>query len=66
MLLQGSLCLQRCQTFRANALICALGSVLGTPFLYLGLHLIEINMTASWVSSLNSALNSFEHMIYSS
>ncbi|VDN54395.1 unnamed protein product [Dracunculus medinensis] len=48
MLLQGSLCLQRCQTFRANALICALGSVLGTPFLYLGLHLIEINMTASW------------------
>lgn len=44
----GKLCCKPFRTERANPLVCAVGSVVGVPALFLGLHLIVPNMKAAW------------------
>ncbi|VDM41846.1 unnamed protein product [Toxocara canis] len=46
---QGKCCCRRLKSARANPLVCALGSALGVPFLFLALHLIQTNMDVAWI-----------------
>ncbi|VDK57856.1 unnamed protein product, partial [Anisakis simplex] len=46
---RGLCCFKFVKTPRANAYVCAFGSAVGIPCLFLGIHLILVNMTLAWV-----------------
>ncbi|KAL3984566.1 Major Facilitator Superfamily protein [Acanthocheilonema viteae] len=45
----GKWCCKPIRTVRSNALVCAIGSMLAVPFLFMGLHLCTINISLAWV-----------------
>ncbi|CAG9540753.1 unnamed protein product [Cercopithifilaria johnstoni] len=45
----GKWCCKPIRTIRSNALVCAIGSVLAVPFLFMGLHLCTTNISLAWV-----------------
>ncbi|CAJ0950233.1 unnamed protein product, partial [Mesorhabditis belari] len=48
LLRSGKLCFKCCQTKRSDPIICALGALIATPFLFGGLHLIKVSVEASY------------------
>uniref|UniRef100_A0A0R3S5H0 MFS domain-containing protein n=1 Tax=Elaeophora elaphi TaxID=1147741 RepID=A0A0R3S5H0_9BILA len=45
----GKWCCKPIRTVRSNALVCAIGSMLAVPFLFVGLHLCTTNISLAWV-----------------
>ncbi|CAJ0950319.1 unnamed protein product, partial [Mesorhabditis belari] len=49
LLRSGKLCFKCCQTKRSDPIICALGALIATPFLFGGLQLIKVSVEASYI-----------------
>uniref|UniRef100_A0A915PBV9 Major facilitator superfamily (MFS) profile domain-containing protein n=1 Tax=Setaria digitata TaxID=48799 RepID=A0A915PBV9_9BILA len=45
----GKWCCKPLKTVRSDALVCAVGSLLAIPFLFVGLHLCATNISLAWV-----------------
>jgi len=47
---RGQACFRGRHNPRADALVCMIGSIVACPFLFLGMHLIDIQMVCSWIA----------------